>query len=173
MGGLWEGRSGVIALFPMKCWQEKYTSLRVIAHPHPSVLGDSSTGPAAPGNVPTSLSGVPRFRGAPCNVAQEEGFILSQHYAETVCGPILLLSPGQTCAFCLFFFFFNCSRALQLKESLGIHSPLLIPKHDQTLSNLRVIFSFSSYKTVSLKYKDNKRKFQREKYFSWNPVTLS
>lgn len=40
------------SLFPTKCWQVKYTSLRVIAHPYPSVLGDSSTGPAAPGNAP-------------------------------------------------------------------------------------------------------------------------
>lgn len=115
--------------------------------------------------LPTSLSGVPRFRGALYNVAQEEGFILSWSHSPVV--------TGQTSAFCLFFFFFYCSRALQLKESLGIHSPLLIPKHDQTLSNLRVIFSFSSYKTVLLKYKDNKGKFQREKYFPWNPVTLS
>lgn len=52
MGGLWERRSGGIALFPMKCWQEKWTRLCVMAPRQLSALGGSSTGPAAPGNAP-------------------------------------------------------------------------------------------------------------------------
>lgn len=58
-----------------------------------------------------------------------------------------IVTLGQTCPFCLVcfvFFFAKLSQALQLKEGSGVHSPLIIQKHDQNLSTLKDIVFLSS-----------------------------